>query len=188
MRALLFAAVAVASYSFISPSPSTPTAPAPSAWASQDAASLEQVQVVWHGVRARPVVNPSGTDLGWDSLSGRVLLVGYLSTNCCSFNAFADDLAALQEEYADRGLVVLGLSTDDVSDEGVLLIEWPAATAEMPGGAPALPERGGEFLSGTGRWFIIDVNGRLVGQELGAGELEATVQSFFAGDFALIKC
>jgi peroxiredoxin len=59
------------------------------------------------------VKDMNGADVRLADFKGKVILLNYWATWCGPCKVEIPDLIALQEQYRDRGLVVLGVSQDD---------------------------------------------------------------------------
>jgi thiol-disulfide isomerase/thioredoxin len=57
------------------------------------------------------------TDLAADDLQGKVVLLDFWMTSCGPCVASLPDLASLRERFRERGLMVVGLTPDPVTDE-----------------------------------------------------------------------
>jgi len=142
---------------------------------SADAAPLD-----WH---ALPLPSLDGGTIDPDTLAGKVVLV-VNTASMCGFTPQYEGLQALWESHRDRGLVVLGVPSDDFGgqeygDNGAIRefceltygIDFPMLTRQHVKGADAHPlfawlsrEAG---MLGSPKWnffkYVVGRDGRLVG-------------------------
>src|ERR1044071_2961309 len=60
--------------------------------------------------------DPFGTEQRLSALKGRIVVLNFWATYCVAGRKDMLDLAAIQNEYASRGIQVIGASTDEAGD------------------------------------------------------------------------
>jgi thiol-disulfide isomerase/thioredoxin len=136
-----------------------------------------------------------GTNINWTNYSGKVVLVNFWATWCGPCIAVIADLVALQNQYAQDGFTVVGISVDNSvggappfslvqSFSGTHQINYPVvmsrptSTVESDyGGIPAIPST-----------FIIDRRNNIVRQVVGSqtkAYFESLVRPFIYADTRL---
>ena len=130
-----------------------------------------------------PVVGPSpewkltdlaGKELGREALKGKVVVVDFWATWCGPCVHEIPGYIALQKKYADKGLVIVGLSVD--RKEGVVPpfatkqgINYPLALA-TPDVIRAFG--GAEGIQGIPTTFLIDREGNIRHKKVGSMETD----------------
>lgn len=128
-----------------------------------------------------PVVGPapawqltdlSGKEIGRDALKGKVVVVDFWATWCPPCVHEIPGYVALQKKYADRGLVIVGLSVDQ---KGAAIvspfakkyeINYPLALADET----TVKAFGG--IEGIPTTFLIDREGNIRHKKVGAMEAD----------------
>lgn len=103
-----------------------------------------------------------GTAIALESLRGRVVVLNFWASWCLECDLEAADLEAVWREYADRGVMVLGVAYTDTEAAARAYIERHGIT--YPNG----PDRGARIsraydLTGVPETIVIDREGRIVG-------------------------
>jgi cytochrome c biogenesis protein CcmG, thiol:disulfide interchange protein DsbE len=115
-----------------------------------------------------------GGKLRLTSLQGKVVLLNFWASWCVPCKEEAPRLEAAWRRWRDRGVVVVGLDTNDFSSDGRGFMrrhgvtypnvhDGPGKTADRYGGS-GLPETW--FVSRDGRLVVEHVNGPLVAQQI----------------------
>ncbi len=124
-------------------------------------------------LRAAPawsLVDLDGKPLGSDVLKGKVVVVDFWATWCAPCVKEISDFVELQKKYADRGLVIAGLSLDSKGEEAVrpfaqrMKINYPLAIA-----TPEVVSAFGD-IEGIPTSFLIDREGKIRHYKLGLME------------------
>lgn len=116
-------------------------------------------------------------DLG--SLKGRVVLLDFWATWCPPCRESIPELVALYEDWAPRGLEIVGVNLDseDESRQVKEFLRQRRATwrqlADDQGNTPISDRYGVKAIPTT---FLLDASGRLVGIDLSGAELEAVLE------------
>jgi thiol-disulfide isomerase/thioredoxin len=135
------------------------------------AASAEALPVLGESP-AWNLVTLDGKSVGRDELKGKTVVVDFWATWCGPCIHEIPGYVALQKKYADRGLVIVGVSVDRKGETAVppfakkMSINYPLALAtpeviEAFGGIEAIPTT-----------FLIDREGKIRHRKVGAMETE----------------
>jgi thiol-disulfide isomerase/thioredoxin len=100
---------------------------------------------------------------------GNVLLINFWATWCPSCREEIPDFIALQREYADKGLQVIGISIEEPEPVGEYLdfvkINYPVLTSGDEG--MILSRRLGNILEGVPYTLVVDRQGKIVETKTG---------------------
>lgn len=116
------------------------------------------------------VTTLDGKVLGPEQLKGKVVVVDFWATWCAPCVQEVPGYVELQKKYADRGLVIVGLSTDAQGEEVVgpfakrMNVNYPLALA-----SPEVIAAFGD-IEGLPTTFLIDREGKIRHRKLGAME------------------
>lgn len=121
-------------------------------------------------------VDTHGTKYSPQSLAGKVVVVNFWATWCKPCEKEIPDISKIYDQYKDRGLVVVGMMTDDVSNQELLnfqsdrMMSYPVVRAGMDlripyGDPPSLPTT-----------YIYDRSGKRAHQKVGMLRAEQLAQ------------
>ena len=137
-------------------------------------------------VQARPGMAPnfswkekSGNTIDFDSFKGTVTLINFWATWCGPCKAELPDLIALQKEYADKNLRIIGISKDqglDVLDEVADFVRDHGITYQILLSTSELDEAFGN-IDAIPTSFIIDKNGKIAASFVGIRSKEALAEA-----------
>lgn len=96
----------------------------------------------------------------WDMLKGKVVLVDFWGTWCGPCVAKLPETQSLHEKFADRGLVALGIHSDQSSDECEAFLEEHDYTFPVAVDSGKTAEA--FAIDGWPTYFLIDRSGKLV--------------------------
>ena len=134
-------------------------------------------------VSALPVLRPApawslkdvdGREVRSSDFKGKVVLVDFWATWCAPCRKEMPEYSAWQKKYADRGLVILGLSLDEAEPAEVkkvgaaLKVSYPLIMAE-----PDVAESFGDFKGLLPTAYLIDREGNIRHVKTGLTDMAA---------------
>jgi thiol-disulfide isomerase/thioredoxin len=143
--------------------PAAPTAPA-----AQTAAKPAAAPAIISAAPAWQVTTLDGKTVGLEQLKGKVVVVDFWATWCGPCVHEIPGYIELQKKYADRGLVVVGLSLDE--NGAAVVSKFAAARGMNYPVALATPEIINAFggIESIPTTFLIDRAGQIRHRKLGA--------------------
>jgi thiol-disulfide isomerase/thioredoxin len=134
-------------------------------------------------VAALPVLRPApawtlrdvdGREVKSDDYKGKVVVVDFWATWCAPCRKEMPAYAALQKKYADRGLVILGFSLDDVEPVEVKRFgEQMNVGYRLVMANPETAESFGDFKGYLPTAYLIDRNGNIRHLKTGLSDMQA---------------
>ena len=119
------------------------------------------------------------TEATLEEMRGNVVILNFWASWCVECRIEADDLEASWKEYADDGVIYLGIAHVDVEPKSIDYLEEFSITY------PNAPDLGGEAaakyeITGVPETFVIDQEGTIVHVQLGpmsAAQLDAIIRN-----------
>ncbi|MBZ0106049.1 MAG: TlpA family protein disulfide reductase [Sulfuricella denitrificans] len=143
-------------------------------------------------ISSAPVYQSSFNDLAsqpfkLEKLKGKVAIINFWATWCPPCRKEIPDLIAIQENYRDRGVSILGIAVEDnrelVQDFArAYNINYPLVAGKEPG--IALMQKLGNQVAGLPFTLVLDAQGIIVAKRRGqmnAARLEQALQEALTG-------
>jgi len=111
-------------------------------------------------------IGPQGAEVALDDLAGRPVVLNFWASWCPPCRDEAPLLEDLADRYRDRGVVVLGLDTQDLSDNARGFINQLGLTYPSLRDGSAESEIAFE-VNGLPETFILDAQGRIAHRHIG---------------------
>ena len=107
-----------------------------------------------------PELGPAGTEVSLEELSGRPIVLNFWASWCLPCRNEAPILEAVWNEYRERGVLVLGVDTQDLSENAIEFIEETGTTYPSVRDGTTRTETDYE-MTGVPETFLIDREGRI---------------------------
>jgi len=142
--------------------------PMPEAHATQPAASTESGAILGREAPDFTLTDTNGKAVHLRDLRGNVVMVDFWATWCGPCRALMPDIQKLHNEYAGKGLVVLGLDVGEELPKVTKFAQEFSYTFKLLLGAE--PEVAAKyFVTGYPTTYVIDRRGVIVYREVGGG-------------------
>lgn len=105
-------------------------------------------------------LGPAGTEVSLSDLRGRVVVLNFWASWCVPCKDEAPILESVWDDYADRGVVVLGVDTQDLSGEAIEFLSETDTTYPSVRDGTTATETAYE-TTGVPETFVIDEQGRI---------------------------
>lgn len=107
-----------------------------------------------------PELGPAGTEVSLSDLSGRSIVLNFWASWCVPCRNEAPILESVWSGYRERGVLVLGVDTQDLSENAVEFIEETGTT--YPSVRDGTPRTETDYeMTGVPETFLIDADGRI---------------------------
>jgi thiol-disulfide isomerase/thioredoxin len=142
--------------------------------ATAEAAAPQTALPVLRPAPAWALKDVDGREVNSSAFKGKVVLVDFWATWCAPCRKEMPDYAAWQKKYADRGLVILGLSLDEGGPAEVkkvgeaMQINYPLIMAD-----PDVAESFGDFQGFLPTAYLIDREGNIRHVKTGLTDMAA---------------
>ena len=130
-----------------------------------------------------PDLGPAGTEIGLADLEGRPVVLNFWASWCDPCRAEAPILEEVWRNYRDRGVVVLGIDTQDLSENAIAFLDETGTTYPSVRDGSSRTEEDYE-ATGVPETFLIDQEGRIalrfVGQVTAAEQITTALDQVMA--------